>query len=233
MDIKQIVNSKGGKVAAAAAAAANGAAQDLQLLHPIQQVNGMTAMSDTGSERGISPHDSERSHYSGPRYGPPMTNMNGAPNMMRYPSPTAMQNPMPMMQQPYQPNQNFENPIMQPEPARPARQTATDGAPKAFPCSSCGKGFARRSDLARHGMFDMRIWNYSLLIPHRTYPYRRATSRLRTPWLRKAIHPTFGSHSSQQSAHGRKATYVRTLRKGKYISKFIFGHGLTSFLAIQ
>jgi hypothetical protein len=155
MDIKQIVNSKGGKVAAAAAAAANGAAQDLQLLHSIQQANNMAPMSDAGSERGNSPHDSERSHYSGSRYGPPMTGMNGTPSVMRYPSPTAMQNPMPMMQQPYQSNPGFENPMMQPEPPRPARQTVGDGAPKAFPCSSCGKGFARRSDLARHGMLDV------------------------------------------------------------------------------
>lgn len=150
MDIKQIVNSKGGK-GAVAAAAANSSAQDLQLLHSIQQSNSMSR-SDAGSERGNSPHDSERSHYSASHYGPPMTGMNGSPNGMRYPSPTAaMQNPMPMMQQSYQPQPHYENPMMQQETSRPPRQTAQEGAPKAFPCSNCGKGFARRSDLARHG----------------------------------------------------------------------------------
>lgn len=147
MDIKQIVNSKGSK-GAAAAAAANGTAQDLHLLQSIQQANSIP-MSDAGSERGNSPHDSEHSRYSVARYGPPMNGMNGAPNNMRYPSPTAMQNPMPMIQQPYQPNNGFDNGMMQQDTVRPARQA--DGAQKAFPCSSCGKGFARRSDLARHG----------------------------------------------------------------------------------
>lgn len=154
MDIKQIVNSKGSK-GAAAAAAANGSAQDLHLLQSIQQANSIP-MSDTGSERGNSPHDSEHSRYSAPRYGP-MNGMNGAPNNMRYPSPTAMQSAMPMMQQPYQPNNSFDNGIAQQEPTRPARQTGGDGAQKAFPCSSCGKGFARRSDLARHGKLQPRL----------------------------------------------------------------------------
>ncbi|TVY22864.1 Zinc finger protein with KRAB and SCAN domains [Lachnellula hyalina] len=145
MDIKQIVNSKGSK--GVAAAVANGSAQDLHLLQSIQQANSIP-MSDTGSERGNSPHDSERSRYSG--YGP-MNGMSGAPNTMRYPSPTAMQNTMPMMQQqPYRPDNGFDNGMMQQETARPARQAGGDGAQKAFPCSSCGKGFARRSDLARH-----------------------------------------------------------------------------------
>jgi hypothetical protein len=150
MDIKQIVNTKGAKGAAAAAAASNGAAQDLQLIHSIQQATSMPPMSDTGSERGNSPHDSEHSRYSAPRYGP-MNGMNGAPATMRYPSPTAMQNPMPMMQQPYQPNSSFDNSMMQ-QGGQPVRQPGGEGAPKAFPCSTCGKGFARRSDLARHGM---------------------------------------------------------------------------------
>ncbi|KAH8672663.1 hypothetical protein BGZ60DRAFT_469140 [Tricladium varicosporioides] len=148
MDIKEIVNSKAGKGAAAAAAAANGAAQDLQLLHSIQQANSIP-MSDTGSERGNSPHDSEHSRYSAPRYGP-MNGMAGPPNNMRYPSPTAMQSPLPMMPQQYRSDGGFGNENMMPQdPNRPQRQVG-DGGPKAFPCSTCGKGFARRSDLARH-----------------------------------------------------------------------------------
>jgi hypothetical protein len=35
--------------------------------------------------------------------------------------------------------------------------------PKAYPCSTCGKGFARRSDLARHGML------HDLVTPLRPY----------------------------------------------------------------
>ncbi|KAH7419092.1 hypothetical protein BKA64DRAFT_5249 [Cadophora sp. MPI-SDFR-AT-0126] len=147
MDIKQIVNAKGGPKAAAAAAAANGAAQDLHLLQSISQANSMP-MSDTGSERGNSPHDSEHSRYSAPRYGQ-LNGMNGGPNGMRYPSPTAMQNSLPMLQQPYRPDNGFDNGMMQQENTRP-RQAGDGTVQKAFPCSSCGKGFARRSDLARH-----------------------------------------------------------------------------------
>lgn len=150
MDIKQIVNSKGVK-GAAAAAAANGVPQDLHLLQSISQANGYQ-MSEHGSERGNSPHDSENSRYSAPRL------MNGGMNgaqTMRYPSPTAMQNPLPMMgQQQFQQGGPYDNSMMQQENhnPNPPRQTAVDGqAPKAFPCSTCGKGFARRSDLARHG----------------------------------------------------------------------------------
>jgi hypothetical protein len=148
MDIKQIVNTKGG--AKGAAAAANGGIQDLHLIQSIQQANSFP-LSETGSERGGSPHDSEHSRYSAPRLGQ-MNGMNGGQNNMRYPSPTAMQNPLPMLQQPYRPD-GFENGMMQQDNIRgPSRQQSGDGtAQKAFPCSTCGKGFARRSDLARHG----------------------------------------------------------------------------------
>ncbi|KUJ07353.1 uncharacterized protein LY89DRAFT_766533 [Mollisia scopiformis] len=119
MEIKEIVNSKGPKDAAAAAIA-NGTAQDLHLLYSISQANS-SPMSDTGSERGNSSHDSEHSPYSGPRFGQ-LNGMNGGPNAMRYPSP-------------------------QQENNRSGRQSAEG---KAFPCSTCGKGFARRCDLVRH-----------------------------------------------------------------------------------
>lgn len=157
MDIKEIVNSKGVKGAAAAAAAsasgqAQAQAQDLHLLQTISQANGMR-MSDTGSERGTSPHGSEHSQYSTPRMG--MNVMNGAPNGMRYPSPPGMQNAMPMMQQPYRPDLPFDNSMMPTQQQDNTRQRQPGDATvtKAFPCSTCGKGFARRSDLARHGKF--------------------------------------------------------------------------------
>lgn len=157
MDIKQIVNKGGAK--GAAAAAANGAIQDLHLLQslPMPQGNGFP-LSEAGSERGGSPHDSEHSRYSAPRLGQ-MGGMNGGP--MRYPSPTAMQqNPIPTLQQPYRPGE-YDGGMMPQHPQHPqdpnrvpSRQPTGDGtAVKAFPCSTCGKGFARRSDLARHGMF--------------------------------------------------------------------------------
>jgi hypothetical protein len=148
MDIKEIVNSKGLKGAAAAAAAGQHAsAQELHLLHSISQANRMP-MSDNGSERGTSPHGSEHSRYSAPGYG--QMNM-GAPNGMRYPSPTAMQQPLPMMQHTYRSDGNFDTSMIPQDNMRPARQSGDNIAQKAFPCSSCGKGFARRSDLARHG----------------------------------------------------------------------------------
>jgi hypothetical protein len=147
MDIKEIVNSKGPKgAAAAAAAAANGAAQDLHLLHSISQANSIP-MSDAGSERGNSPHDSEHSRYSGSRFVQ-LNGINGGPNGMRYPSPTAMQNALPMLQQPFRSENGFDNSMTQHESNQGGRQSAEG---KAFPCSTCGKGFARRSDLARHG----------------------------------------------------------------------------------
>jgi uncharacterized Zn-finger protein len=57
-------------------------------------------------------------------------------------------NPNPQPDQTYAPQQQQQ----QSTPAPQANGRATDtGPPKAFACSTCGKGFARRSDLARHG----------------------------------------------------------------------------------
>lgn len=46
-----------------------------------------------------------------------------------------------------------------------SRQNSS-GSVKAFACTSCGKGFARRSDLARHGKDTRRGLSISLLMQY-------------------------------------------------------------------
>jgi hypothetical protein len=130
--------------------------------------------SENGSERGVSPHPSDSSRYSSqapqqlPSYPPmPQQHMNSMP---RYPSPTAMQSPMPLLNNgsyiPNPPEHTYAQ-QQQPEPQHQAhaggRPTNENGPPKAFACSTCGKGFARRSDLARHGM---EAWAATSKKPH-------------------------------------------------------------------
>ena len=126
-------------------------------------MNGGRIKSENGSERGVSPHPSDSSRYSSqapqqqlPSYPAiPPQHLNG----MRYPSPSQMQAPMPMLNNnnyiPTPPDhayaqqqQQLPDPQSQHNGGRPASDA---GPPKAFACSTCGKGFARRSDLARHG----------------------------------------------------------------------------------
>ncbi|KAF2720180.1 hypothetical protein K431DRAFT_227124 [Polychaeton citri CBS 116435] len=120
-----------------------------------------------GSERGVSPHTSDHSsRYSSqtPQNSVAYQQIaNQLASGMRYPSPSQMQqqNGIPMMQQAYHPNGPQDQAYAQPQMGavqapmqqdgtadQPARSTS--GLPKAFACSTCGKGFARRSDLARH-----------------------------------------------------------------------------------
>lgn len=119
--------------------------------------------SENGSERGVSPHGSDTaSRYSSnapsihPNYQPAL---NGIPNGIRYPSPAPIQHQVPMIQHSYHPGQP-EGYTHQMQPVQPPQdqQGSSEGRlssgssslPKAFACSTCSKGFARRSDLARH-----------------------------------------------------------------------------------
>lgn len=140
--------------------------------------NNNRIKSENGSERGVSPHPSDpSSRYSSqapstlhPAYPQPIL---GA---MRYPSPQPqMHQQMPLIQHSYHPNaQPDPTYIQQSMSAAPSvhdQQTQQDGSrttgsglPKAFACSTCGKGFARRSDLARHGMLALSVLSHSSLI---------------------------------------------------------------------
>lgn len=140
MDITNMLNKKGG-AAAQVQQHLPGVIHDHH--HQIPLVKP-----EPGMERSASPHGSEHSHYSNHH------SMNRG-----YPSPSTMQapmhipNPMPAaMQLPGFPDMgnmgNMAHMTMQQMPQQPQVQQQPV---KAFPCSTCGKGFARRSDLARHG----------------------------------------------------------------------------------
>jgi hypothetical protein len=149
------------EAAAAAAVAAAG---------PQYGLNGRVK-SETGSDRGGSPHASDGPRYPGPPQPPP--NIGAYPPMggyaadVRYPSPSAasmgVPNPLlngynstPPDHGAYAPQRSLAD--AQQQPPQPQQQTGPNvrmapdnGPPKNFACSTCGKGFARRSDLARHG----------------------------------------------------------------------------------
>lgn len=133
--------------------------------------NNNRIKSENGSERGVSPHPSDPSsryssqappslHHAG--YAQAITSL---PSGMRYPSPSQMHQPMPMIQHSYHPNpptdpnsyvqqaMNAPPPVHDQQQQQDGLRTTGSGLPKAFACSTCSKGFARRSDLARHGTY--------------------------------------------------------------------------------
>jgi hypothetical protein len=130
--------------------------------YPPPYLNGRIK-SETSSERAASPHTSDSryapQHQQSMQY-PPMSN--GYPGEMRYPSPSAGQmgvsnpmmntyNPNPQQDQQYAAAQQQQQQAAQNTQQTNGRASSDTGPPKAFACSTCGKGFARRSDLARHG----------------------------------------------------------------------------------
>ncbi|EIT80845.1 hypothetical protein AFCA_004115 [Aspergillus flavus] len=81
---------------------------------------------------------------------PPHAPLGQVPNMhpdMRYQPQTHPNPALPLLQNPYMPGGYTSAPPM---PNGGAPQGRTDPPPKTFHCGTCSKGFARRSDLARH-----------------------------------------------------------------------------------
>lgn len=139
MDITNLMNKKG--------VVSNG-------IPPISvpDPQSMMSMHHVKSERADSPHGSEHSRYSLPATMEPL---HGSPVGRQYmPGPPAMLDgntgrPYPMQQLPFPPAGAFPRPH---QPIAVAHGMPTSPAPKTYHCSTCQKGFARRSDLARHGM---------------------------------------------------------------------------------
>lgn len=142
MDITNMLNNKGGMT--------HGLGGGMPDHHHHQHHLGLVKHEPT-MDRSASPHMSEHSSYS-------------AHSLSRaYPSPTAMQAPMQMQNPMHSAMQmggfadmsgmgGVPSMAMHHIPQQPPQQQQSPAAPvKAYPCSTCGKGFARRSDLARHG----------------------------------------------------------------------------------
>ncbi|KAI9846242.1 MAG: hypothetical protein M1837_004231 [Sclerophora amabilis] len=146
MDITNMLNSKGSAAAAAAVAAA--ANPDHQLHQQLAQVTGHSP-SDTGSDRTGSPHGSEQSARFSSRSAQ-LSVMSNMQNGMRYPSPSQLQNALPLLQSNLMQANGYDSDFLRDESRIPGRLASGSPSQKAFPCGTCGKGFARRSDLARH-----------------------------------------------------------------------------------
>ena len=125
-------------------------------------------------DRTNSPHGSESSYHSAHRStGNALDALSGMANHRSYGSPsslhtplqTPMQTPLPMTDNipssvpagvmiPGMPTMGSGVPMAYSKPLDMPQQASEA---KPYPCSTCGKGFARRSDLARHGMGKLQI----------------------------------------------------------------------------
>ena len=175
MDLPNILNNKGPAAAAAAAE------QQLQQ-HLVEATH-----SESGSDQGISSQSrSSQSLHT-------LSNMGGAG---RFPSPPRSQQSMSLMPESFiQPNiapdngfgNKYQHDGQQSDQALGgSRLPDNNGTLKAFACSTCQKGFARRSDLARHGMILCSTIRANFKPNqnfNRTDTHRCSSTRLRSPWL--------------------------------------------------
>ena len=141
MDLPNILNNRG---SAAVAAAVD------QPLHQYD-VNGHS-ISDAGSERAMSPHVSDSASAFPSRSGSqfPSMNMTSGTHLQQYSMvPNPYPTPTESIDSGYAHAQSDDPHVERLQNAQIGSESSSQT--KAFACSTCGKGFARRSDLARHG----------------------------------------------------------------------------------
>ena len=130
MDITTMLNNKGG-------------------MHHQQALPGHLPLikADPIMERSVSPHGSEHSHYSAHSLARSYSSQGLSGSMPMHGMPTSI--PLPGYPDMHGMN-GMSNIPMHGMPQ--GHDQPSPPLTKAYACGTCGKGFARRSDLARHGM---------------------------------------------------------------------------------
>ena len=193
-----MLNTKRGSVAATAAAA------DAQLRQQLEQAVQMNA-------RPSSNINIERSSTSNHRA--PLHPMASIANDMRYPSPSQTSHGLQMVPDGFMAGTLPEDGFPQHTEQSETRPNG-DSAAKSFACGTCSKGFARRSDLARHGKQQVKVHAQSITDFPRTHTQWSPSSCLRSPRLWKAIHTEISPYCTCSCTYWREASHVREVWEG-------------------
>lgn len=117
--------------------------------------------SDAGSQNESSSEHSSGYSSRSTRPLQAMPHVPNLPNGVRYDPSTQLEHPIALLASRYPThnlgleNEYTQGPYQDAQGHHPSRSSGGSEAVKAFACATCGKGFARRSDLARHGRWHL------------------------------------------------------------------------------